>query len=366
METRWSTRGGLGSSLKVLGTSRNAKQLQNPTSEYLIKNRDAWEAGLPAHVGLDAPKEIPTFIAIGGGKGGVGKSLLSANVAAKLGQAGFKVLLVDLDLGSANLHTYFGLGMPKKSLADFILYNRSPFEDILLQTSAPGVLLAAGGKDESWSDTTDFGSGAFVGLWDAMLYAKKNFGINVVILDLGAGTHRHTIDFFCSAHMGVITVLPEPTSIENAYSFLKATMWRIIENAGMHCNSCAAADEVKSILFNPQKSGKNGSHVRKLKLLHKQYPELVDHIFYALKGRQIGFVVNQIRSQRDIDIGNSMESVSRNYFGFLTRSLGYMNYDDAAWKSLRNRRLLVLDFPHCILTKRMSEVAANMLGSLGY
>lgn len=364
MRTSWvGQKSGL-QSPKSSRSSGSANAHQN-VANYLARNRDNWMYGLPAHV-VDLPNNLPTFIAVGGGKGGVGKSILSANLSARFAQAGFKVLLVDLDLGSANLHTYFGLGVPKRTLADFLLYERSSFEDILLKTSAPGVFLAAGGNDETWADSADYGSGAFVALWDALIYAKKNLGVHVVVLDLGAGTHRHTIDFFTAAHMGIVSVLPEPTSIENAYSFLKATMWRLIENAGMHINSCAAADDVKEVLFSPYKDKSGGSYLRKLQKIQAEYPDLIEHIFLALKGRQIGFVVNQIRSQRDIDIGNSMQVVSHNYFGFQTQSLGYLNYDDAAWKSLRNKRLLVLDFPHCILTKRIGDVASRTLSFLGY
>lgn len=361
MQTEW---------LKSKIFAKGFQDVKTCRNHQLFKDtkRDQWIAGLPAHVSFAAPEDTATFIAIGGGKGGVGKSVVSANVSAKLGSAGLKVLLIDLDIGSANLHTYFGLGLPQKTLADVIIHEHAELKDIIVETPADGVILAPGGRDESWSELVDFGAGAFVQLWDAILNAKQRFGVDFVILDLGAGIHRHTIDFFSAAHLGIVAVLPEPTSIENAYSFLKATLWRIIENAGMQCNQCGAADYIKSILFGDASSSatRNSSYAAKLKFLHKTYPELVNHIFEALSGRQIGFVVNQIRSQKDIDIGQSMGTISGSYFGFSTLPLGYLNYDDAAWKSLRNRRLLVLDFPHSILSRRLNEVTARILGCLGY
>lgn len=336
------------------------------STAFLTRTRDAWLAGLPAHVGIDSPNNIPAVIAVGGGKGGVGKSILSANLAAKLGHSGFKVLLVDLDFGSSNLHTYFGMGMPAANLSQFVLYQQYPFSRLITKTEVPGVSLVAAGKDESWSDSLHHGSGALLNLWDALMLTRQEYHFDFVVLDLGAGIHRHTIDFYCSAHIGITTVLPEPTSIENAYSFLKATMWRIIENVGMHINACAAADDLKEELFNPGRSDGRGSLRSKLLKMQHVYPELVNQVFHALDGRLMGFVINQIRSQRDIDIGSSMVTICKNYFGYQAAFLGYMNYDDAAWKSLRNRRLLVLDFPHCILTRRIGEVAANVLSHLEY
>ena len=314
---------------------------------------------------MDPNKNVPTIIAIGGGKGGVGKSILSSNLAAKLGYAGHKVLLTDLDIGGANLHTYFGISMPQNTLADYILSNQGSLWDVVVPTAIPNVSLAPGGRDESWADASDFGAGAFLGFWDSILCAKEEKDYDIVIIDLGAGTQKHTIDFFTAAHLGIVTVLPEPTSIENAYSFLKATLWRLIENAGIRMHSCAAADGLKELLFAPNPKDLRSS-VERLKSQEREHPELVRHIFQSLQGRTIGFVVNQIRTQRDIDIGRSMETVCHSYFGFETAALGYLNYDDAAWKSLRNRRLLVMDFPHAILARRITEVSSKVLSTLGY
>ena len=73
-----------------------------------------------------------------------------------------------------------------------------------------------------------------------------------------------------------------------------------------------------------------------------------------------------MRSQKDIDVGKSMELIAERYFGFNCRSCGYLNYDEAAWKSLRNRRLLVVDFPHSVLSKRFSELSRLVLSNLGF
>ena len=70
------------------------------------------------------------IIPVASGKGGVGKSLLSANLAIALGQAGKKVLLVDLDLGASNLHLVIGQSSPKKGIGTF-LTGESKFEDII-------------------------------------------------------------------------------------------------------------------------------------------------------------------------------------------------------------------------------------------
>ena len=60
------------------------------------------------------------ILSVGGGKGGIGKSLISANLAIALARRGKRVVLVDADLGGANLHTTLGLDLPRRTLSDFI------------------------------------------------------------------------------------------------------------------------------------------------------------------------------------------------------------------------------------------------------
>ena len=76
-----------------------------------------------------------------------------------------------------------------------------------------------------------------------------------------------------------------------------------------------------------------------------------------MQGRYLGVVLNQARNQADMDIGQSMEHICQKYFGFQSRYLGYLNYDEAVWKSLRNRRHLMTDFPHSLIAKRLAVVA---------
>ena len=332
------------------------------------RRREHWQAGLPSYLASHQSEPIPHIVAVGGAKGGVGKSILSANLAAKLACHGHRVLLIDLDLGSANLHTYFGLPMPSASVADVLAGAEQSLESVFVETPVDGLLLAPGGRDDSWAPHMDAPESVFGSFWQRILQAKSKWNIDFVILDLGAGSHPLTIDFFSIAHLGITTVLPEPTSIENAYSFLKATLWRLAANVSQRMNSGPSAGELKKFLFSDADGVTTDTMTtfEKLKSLSDQHPKLVEMLLGALKGRQLGVVVNQVRSQRDIDIGPSMGHISRRFFGMQASSIGFLNYDDAAWKSLRNRRLLVLDFPHSILARRVHEVAMRIRSDMGY
>lgn len=336
------------------------------TPPILETRRRGWLLGLPGYVGVP-PENVPTIIAVGGGKGGVGKSLLSANLSFRLAKHGFRVLVIDLDIGGANLHTYFGMPNTPCTLSDFLVTGRKSFGDVILGTPILDVHFVAGIREDLFGGDSQADRRILGQLWQAIMRAKTDLGYDFVVLDLGAGTHRHTIDMFCGAHLGVVTVLPEPTSIENAYMFLKTSLWRLIDHVGHRLMVPEMAEQVKASLMAGDGQGfQVRGYADRLRGLSAVYPGFVSHLSAALAGRVVGVVVNQTRSQQDIDIGKSMELIAQRYFGLSSVALGYLNYDESAWKSLRNRRLLAVDFPQSPLTRRVGEVSAKVLGVLGY
>src|SRR5271156_3942307 len=85
--------------------------------------------------------------AIGGGKGGVGKSFIISNLAISLARNGKKVVVADLDLGSANLHTCLGSDIPVNTLSDFFSGRERRLENLLTPTSIPNLFFISGAND---------------------------------------------------------------------------------------------------------------------------------------------------------------------------------------------------------------------------
>lgn len=158
--------------------------------------------------------------AIGGGKGGVGKSLVTANTSICLALMGHKVITVDLDLGGANLHTCLGVPIPDKTLSDYLTKKVSNLSELLTPTSIPNLGIISGAQDE-------MGMANLKHMHKNKILAKlSELDADFILFDLGAGTSNNTLDFFISADQGILTVLPEPTSIENTYRFIKSVFYR--------------------------------------------------------------------------------------------------------------------------------------------
>ena len=128
--------------------------------------------------------------AVGGGKGGVGKSLVSANVAICLALMGNKVVAVDLDLGGANLHTCLGLPIPQMTLSDYVSKKITNFEDLLVSTPIQNLKIISGAQDE-------LGMANLKHMHKNQIIRKlTELDADYILFDLGAGTAFNTIDFF--------------------------------------------------------------------------------------------------------------------------------------------------------------------------
>jgi flagellar biosynthesis protein FlhG len=159
-------------------------------------------------------------IACGGGKGGVGKTFLTANLAAALAKLGHRVLAVDTDLEGANLHTCLGVNSPRVSMADFVDQREDDLTKLTLETSDPNLTIIAGTNANLGSPHPSHSRQV------RLMRGLRRQQVDFVLLDLGAGSHASVLDYFLMADDALITLQPEPTSVENAYTFLRAAFYR--------------------------------------------------------------------------------------------------------------------------------------------
>lgn len=181
-----------------------------------------------------------TIFAVGGGKGGVGKSIFSIALGTVLAHKGNSVTMVDLDLGASNLHTYVGITKKTPTIADFILRKVSSLEDVIIETSHSNLSLISG---------AEFLPGmANPAHWMKLKIMRhiKALPADVIIIDLGAGVHFNTLDFFSMANRGIIITAAEPGAVMNAYGFLKGALFRKLQNVFRHHATIGAIIDAES------------------------------------------------------------------------------------------------------------------------
>ncbi|MBQ9983204.1 MAG: MinD/ParA family protein [Lachnospiraceae bacterium] len=154
-------------------------------------------------------------IAVTSGKGGVGKTSLSVNLALQMQAQGKKVVILDADFGLANVEIMLGI-RPQYNLADLIFNNKS-IEEII--TEGPmGVGFISGGSGVQ--DLVNLDKEKLKSLIAKLV--KLDSLYDVIIIDTGAGIADSVIEFVLSSPEVLLVVTPEPTSITDAYSLLKA------------------------------------------------------------------------------------------------------------------------------------------------
>ncbi len=147
------------------------------------------------------------IIPIAGGKGGVGKSVLAANIALSIALNGKKTILIDLDLGGSNLHTILGIKNNNPGIGNFISGRKYSIKDITYSTEwenlyfIPGDSLVAGISELSKTAKRK------------ITLALLDLDADYILIDLGAGSGSMVIDFFLISNSGLIITTPQVTSI---------------------------------------------------------------------------------------------------------------------------------------------------------
>ncbi len=160
------------------------------------------------------------IIAVGGAKGGIGKSIFAANLGMQLSSLGFRTAVVDLDLGGSNIHIYLGLNqIPETTLNDFMNRRIASLAGAVVRP-AHGPMLIAGNNGELGAANIPFQTK--MRLIDNIAKLDADY----VILDLGGSTDFNTLDFFLAADLGIVlTTLDQPAYLE-AYAFIKTALQR--------------------------------------------------------------------------------------------------------------------------------------------
>lgn len=283
---------------------------------------------------------------MGGGKGGIGKSLITANIATLLAQKGRQVILVDLDLGGSNLHTFIGLDNPGPGLADFLDKRVAKLQSVAVPTEVDGLTLvnSANCRVEA--------ANLHTAQKEKIIRSVQSLTYDYVFMDLGAGTNFNLLDFFLASDQGLFVLTSEPTAIENAFTFIKAVYFRMIKRT------------LKQKKFNRMtrhmdlNANTLDQSFRILKAIRKQQPETADALQEKLEAFQFSFIVNKVHKHDDPYLGEKIEKVCNHHFYSRFKFLGNIRYDEKIHDAVLRRRLFVTRYAYTPVANDINQIVS--------
>ena len=195
-----------------------------------------------------------------------------------------------------------------------------------------------------------------------LLKAIQKLPYDYVLIDLGAGTNFNTLDFFLTSNEGLFVITPEPTSIENAFRFIKAVYLRRVKQLlkqkeynrlvqdFMHITS---QDDVRSssdiadvVEFIIEQDQTHGSTLRQ-----------------KLSEFQLKFVLNQFRKQTDSTLGDKIERVCNRHFYSRFQFLENIEFDDRVYDSICLKEVYIVKYPYTATATALQNISAKILGN---
>jgi flagellar biosynthesis protein FlhG len=259
--------------------------------------------------------------------------------------------MVDTDLGGANLHTLLGLSPPKATLDDVMERRIKNIRDVVATTPVSNLGLVMGANN-----SLDAANPKYQQKQKIIRQIQKLDG-DYVIVDLGAGNSTNVLDFFLISDEGILVITPEPTSIENAYRFIKSAFYRKARRLARH--------EVAREVVESAMSGRNDRGIQTpldlVEAVESVNREIGEVLRRQIKRFRPRLIVNQARTKGDVEIGYSIKSSCRRFLGINLSYFGYVAYDNEVWQSVQRRKPIVLDRPHARASRCISEIASKML-----
>ena len=288
---------------------------------------------------------------IGGGKGGTGKSFFTGSLGFLLARQGYRTLLIDVDLGAANLHTIVGIPNPPMSIADFINRRVGTLEETVVPTALPNLFLISGAMNNL--DMANLGHEQKM----KVLRGVARLSYDYILLDLGAGTAFNTIDFFLISQTGVFITTPEPTSIENIYRLIRSVYFRKIHHVLKTYDFKALADEAerrnpKAIVSNPDLL---------LRVMGELDPEKGSLLQQELGSLHFRLVLNQLRKQDNHSIGALICKIISKHLALRMEHIGNVGFDDRVHSAICKRTPFIELYPYTQTALDLRECCRSLL-----
>jgi len=282
----------------MLDQAEKLRKIVNDLNSEPSKNARSVQAAAERIV-LDKSAKV---IAVTSGKGGVGKTSVTVNLAIALSQKGYRVVIIDADLGLSNIDVVFGI-IPKYTLLDSVKNERGILD--ILCDGPNNIKFISGGSGVQELINLDKNSlDSFIANMSLLDHIA-----DYILIDTGAGLSDTVMNFVLSADEVLLVVTPEPTSITDAYALVKT-------------------------------------------------------VSYSKKDCTINVLINRAENEVEAKtVYNNFAMVSDRFLGMKLESLGYLPFDQSFIKSVKLQKPYLLCYPKNSTSKLINDVVDSLLKS---
>ncbi len=274
--------------------------------------------------------------------------MITANLGVLLARQGKRVVLVDLDLGASNLHTFIEQQDRGRGLESFLGKSVDKLSEVVMPTKIPNVFFIS--SRNCLTEAANLHGAQKL----KIIRAIQKLDFDCVLMDLGAGTNFNMLDFFLTSKQGFFVCTPEPTSIENSFNFIKAVFFRVIKKT------------LKQNTFNRVTShlDLSGNRIdqsfRIINAVTKQDPEKGALLREELRGFHFRFVVNQLRENDDPSLGSKIEKVCNRHFYSKFTFLGNIRFDEKIHDSILMRKTFITNYAYTRSANDLARIARRI------
>lgn len=300
----------------------------------------------PADTG--ASHRRPIVWAVGGGKGGVGKSVVTSSLAITFARQGHRCALIDLDLGAANLHSLLGLAPPRLTLSHFLDRDVATLAEILTPTPFENLLLAGGARG-----SVDLANPKY-SQKEKLLRHVRSLDFDHVFLDLSAGSAFNVLDFFLAAEARIAVLIPERTSVENTQHFLKAAFFRSLRGV-------AQREPIRSSIRRALAGGPVGSARGLVRAVSAIDPEAGRILAKRAEAFAPMLVVNRVEASGPRRAGSQIALACRHYLAASVRERGNLPRDERVRDAVSEGAHVLSLYPGSRFATAVTALAKELL-----
>lgn len=295
-------------------------------------------------------KAMSHIYSIGGGKGGVGKSFITANIGVLFAKKGIRVIVVDMDLGGSNLHTFLGIRNARAGLHAFLNRECQSLDEAASPTDIPNLSMICSTNCSLEIPNLVHAQKLKI------IHAIKQLPYDVILLDIGAGTTFNTLDFFLASDEGIFIFTPEPTSVENTLRFIKAIYYRKLKQA----LKLKAFNNVVSEYMDQEKEPTVMLSAL-MEFIMANDPEKGELLRAKLGDFNFRIILNQFRKQMDLDLGKKIAKVCNTHFYSTFQFLGNISHDERVHDAIFSKSIYVTKYPYTHTATDLQNITNELI-----